>query len=176
MVLNEDNSIAGVFNLSHNNLELPEKYNDLRLLFLIAATSDGDFDNDDNLTANDIDVLFAAIETQSTRIFMDLTGDQIVDNRDVSELVVSRIGTTVGDTDLDGDVDITDFNAMVLRFDPFGKNVGNGWSDGNFDGDDDIDITDFNFLVLNFAPSNAQSTNAVPEPSSSAPFFHPSSS
>ena len=171
VVLNDDNSIADVFNLSQYNLEIAENYNHLQMLLVITATSDADFDDDDHLTANDIDILFAAINTQTTTPAMDLTGDQIVDNQDISELVVNRIGTTIGDTDLDGDVDITDFNALAIRFDPLGNNVDNRWSDGNFDGDNDIDITDFNALSLHFAPSNVQSTNTVPEPPSFVPFF-----
>jgi len=57
-----------------------------------------------------------------------------------------------GDVDLDGDVDIGDFNSLATSFDPLGNNPGNGWPQGNFDGDADIDIVDFGALVRNFDP------------------------
>jgi len=57
------------------------------------------------------------------------------------------------DTDLDRDIDITDFNNLASNFDPGGANAAtNGLSKGNTDGDDDVDITDFNTLATNFAP------------------------
>lgn len=72
-----------------------------------------------------------------------------------------------GDTELDRDVDITDFNALASHFDSTGDgDPQNGpfWNEGNFDGDDDIDITDFNVLTMNFSPSSYEAS-AVPEPS-----------
>jgi len=70
-----------------------------------------------------------------------------------------------GDTELDRDVDITDFNSLASNFDPDGATAPHSWLEGNFDGDDDIDITDFNFLASNFAP-DGYGASAVPEPSS----------
>ena len=70
-----------------------------------------------------------------------------------------------GDTELDRDVDITDFDRLAHFFDFDGTFRPNEWWEGNFDGDDDIDITDFNFLASNFAPEG-YGASAVPEPSS----------
>ena len=70
-----------------------------------------------------------------------------------------------GDTELDRDVDITDFNSLASNFDLDGATAPHSWLEGNFDGDDDIDITDFNFLASNFAP-DGYGASAVPEPSS----------
>ena len=66
-----------------------------------------------------------------------------------------------GDTELDRNVEITDFNSLVSNFDPTGNNefVGN-WQNDNFD------ITDFNHLVTYFAPTRHRVENHVPEPSS----------
>ena len=69
-----------------------------------------------------------------------------------------------GDTELDRDVDITDFNALALNFDPQGTTGIYSWHEGNFDGDNDIDITDFNFLAANFAP-DGYGASVIPEPS-----------
>ena len=69
-----------------------------------------------------------------------------------------------GDTELDRDVDITDFNSLASNFDPDGVTGPHSWLEGNLDGDDDIDITDFNFLASNFA-SSGYGVSVVPEPS-----------
>ena len=73
-----------------------------------------------------------------------------------------------GDTELDRDVDTTDFNALASHFDlAEDEDPQNGplWYEGNFDGDDDTDITDFNLLAGNFAPGG-YGTAAVSEPAS----------
>jgi len=67
-----------------------------------------------------------------------------------------------GDSELDRDVDISDFNALASHFDPGGANAAlNNWSWGNFDGDLDIDITDFNLLVTSFAPGGYDVAGAL---------------
>ena len=40
----------------------------------------------------------------------------------------------VGDTELDRDVDITDFNTLASNFDPDGATAPHSWHEGNFDG------------------------------------------
>ena len=57
-----------------------------------------------------------------------------------------------GDTDLDGDIDIVDFNTVAMHFDPTGQNSPHEWQQGNFDDDLDVDISDFAHIVRNFAP------------------------
>ena len=150
IILDETNSVAEIYNVTPNDLGNPTNYNTLRLMLLETATSDGDFDNDDQLNATDIDLLYAAIGTASATDEMDLNGDSTVDSQDVTELVENRIGTRFGDIDLDGSVNLTDFNVMAATFDSQGQNAGNGWNRGNFDGDTDIDLTDFNTLASNF--------------------------
>ncbi len=152
VVLDEDNALVGAYNLTLNNLANPENYNTLRNLFLATATSDGDVDHDGNLTAADIDLFFDALATGSYTDEYDLNGDSLVDEADVDELVVTRMGTSFGDVQLDGVVDIRDFNRLAVNYDPLGVNVDNGWAKGNFDGDSDVDIYDFNELALNFNP------------------------
>ena len=66
-----------------------------------------------------------------------------------------------GDVDLDGYVDIADFNLLATNFDPHGDSPGNGWSQGNFDNDADTDITDFVALVRNFDPSGYAISSAT---------------
>jgi hypothetical protein len=57
-----------------------------------------------------------------------------------------------GDVDVDGDVDLADYNILAANFDPAGNNSSHGWCDANFDGDFDVDLTDYNALVGNFEP------------------------
>ncbi|MCH2128471.1 MAG: FG-GAP-like repeat-containing protein [Pirellulaceae bacterium] len=57
-----------------------------------------------------------------------------------------------GDTDMDGDVDISDFNTLGQNYDPNRMGGTIGWENADFDGDGDVDIADFNSLVRNFSP------------------------
>ena len=57
-----------------------------------------------------------------------------------------------GDADLDGYIDISDFNTLTQNFDPLGLSGVNDWSRADFDGDGDVDVRDFNALVRNFSP------------------------
>ena len=81
-----------------------------------------------------------------------------------------------GDTDLDHDIDITDFNALASNFSPELERDGPEWAyktvrQGDFNGDWRIDITDFTVLANNFAPSgypgpyDGMGVSDVPEPS-----------
>ena len=85
-----------------------------------------------------------------------------------------------GDTDLDHDIDITDFNALATNFSPELERAGfEGYAfktvrQGGFNGDWRIDVTDFNVLADNFAPSgyagpfDGMTVTDVPEPSALA--------
>ena len=108
----------------------------------------GNMNHDDNVDAADIDLLFANLRAPDATY--DLDGD--ADVRDVDQLVTNLMGKRYGDTDLDQDVDINDFNAPVTSFDPTGQDPSDGWAAGNIDGDDDVDIPDLIRLILNFAP------------------------
>ena len=106
----------------------------------------------------------------------DLVDNDIIDSADVSEglsgaATENGFGTPYrrGDTELDRDVDITDFNALAANFLPAAtatSHLNGAWHLGNFDGDGDIDITDFNSLSGNFSPSGYSDGEAhqIPEP------------
>ena len=72
-----------------------------------------------------------------------------------------------GDTDLDRDIVLTDYNALAINFDPTGTYAPYLWGQGNFDGDGNIDLSDYNSLASNFS-AIGYGTEAVPEPSSIA--------
>lgn len=82
----------------------------------------------------------------------DLTSDGRVDQVDGVHLLETILGIRYGDTDLDGDVDLIDFNAVRAGFDPRGTNPENGWSARNFDGDDDVDFNDLSHIAIDFSP------------------------
>ena len=122
----------------------------------------------------DIDELYSVFETSvpPTHEKFDLNSDSVIDNGDLDEWLSDAamenhltVPYRRGDTELDGDVDVTDFNSVATNFDPTGQQLDNSWLFGNFDGDGDTDITDFNLLASNFAPSG-YATSAIPEPSS----------
>ena len=123
---------------------------DWSLALDLIPESNGNLNYDSLIDAKDIDLLYAKIG--STDLAFDLTGDDMVDQDDVDELVLNIMNRRYGDADLDADVDIVDFNAAALHFDPLDQNPFNGWTQGNFDGDRDVDISDIMRLVRNFAP------------------------
>ncbi len=85
---------------------------------------------------------------ETAGLLLDGNGDGMGGDNYVYTLLVARRG----DADLDGDVDISDFNALLTHLDPFGVESVKKWSQGNFDGDADVDISDFRQLVVNFSP------------------------
>ena len=136
-----------------------------------------DFTDDSHCNLGDINTMFEQgdlVAGVSGGNQFDLNGDAVLDNDDVdlwlseaamiNELVSSY---RRGDTELDRDVDITDFNVLASHFDPTGDGDpvnGPFWNESNFDGDDDTEITDFNLLAANFSP-DGYVTSAIPEPS-----------
>ena len=69
------------------------------------------------------------------------------DNYDFTLLVAKA-----GDTDLDGNVDISDAYTLITSFDSYGTNPANNWSTGDFDHDTDIDVIGFTSVAVNFRP------------------------
>ena len=102
---------------------------------------------------------------------LDLIPNDTVDAADISEWL--SLAATVhghgspylrGDTDLDRDVDLTDYNELAANFDPIGAYGPYLWQHGNSDGDNDIDLADYNALTANFS-ATGYGAAAVPEPS-----------
>ena len=122
-----------------------------RLMFGNASTGInivGDLNSDLVIDVYDIDMLFENLG--SAMPMFDLNGDSDSDQADVDELVLNILDRRFGDTDLDGDIDIVDFNGLANNFDPMGAVEWHGWGAANFDGDADVDISDFRTLLRNF--------------------------
>ena len=60
----------------------------------------------------------------------------------IDALVLKIIEKRFGNTNLDQDVDIDDYDTAEMHFNPLSDNMFNSWSQGNSGGDDDVDITD----------------------------------
>jgi hypothetical protein len=82
-------------------------------------------------------------------------------------------GIPGGDTDLDGDVDLSDLGSLASHY---GAQSGSRWSRGDFDLDGDTDLNDLSELAANYGAGSAQALadfqalTGVPEPTGMALF------
>ena len=122
----------------------------------------GDLNGSGSLEAGDIDLLLAHVAAGDTyRAGYDLVPDGVIDQLDADDLIVSRMGTQYGDTNLDGVVDGRDFSQWnEHRF-----QSGTGWATADFNGDGLSDVRDFNiwnqnkFIVASLTDDEATSSN-----------------
>ena len=120
-----------------------------------AASEIVDFNGDQVIDANDIDLLFAAVGSASSVVNFDLDRNDTVSLADVEFLLNRVLGTRFGDFDLDGDVDQNDLSAILLNFTGAGRGIrGQSWSSGDFDGDGDVDTRDMVATMINFSPAS----------------------
>lgn len=119
-----------------------------------ATWTPGDFDFDQDVDADDIDLLYDVIwgRIPDDKDYYDLTNDGLVDQADMDELVLNILQTSYGDTNLDGYVDNTDLDTLSNNWtgmqDP--GTGGKGWAEGDFDGDKDVDSADQTTLLANW--------------------------
>ncbi|MEE9211859.1 MAG: peptidylprolyl isomerase, partial [Phycisphaeraceae bacterium] len=104
------------------------------LLEITQAQVVGDFTNDGNIDAADIDMLWQNLGDPA----FEVNGDGVVDQGDVDDLVQIILGTLFGDANLNGTVNFTDFTDLR-------DNVGlaGGWAQGDFNGDGMVSFADF---------------------------------
>ncbi len=139
--------------------------------WMVEVFSDCDFDGDFACDLDDIDALVAAIAGGSTDLLFDLTGDGQVTlaDRDAwlvqagAENLPSGGAYLVADANLDGFVDVSDFN--IWNGNKFESTP--AWSLGDFNADGSVDVSDFNLWNSNkFTASGGAAV--VPEPGSLA--------
>jgi len=114
---------------------------------------------DDDVNANDVDVLRANLGDPEYDINFDGVGDaddiaHLV--RQFGDLTGGGVGTEVGDVNFDGLINATD---LILMATAFGQ-TGQGYAAGNLNADDVVDGTDLAILKANFG----YAASAVPEP------------
>jgi hypothetical protein len=114
----------------------------------------------------------------SSGAFDDITGDYLGEGlfldpiyaSDGLTLLTTQAG--VGDTDLDGDVDLVDLSNLAASYG--GNNGSIDWIHGDFDKDDDVDLVDLSSLAGRYGAGSAQAYAdfgaLVPEPAGLALF------
>ncbi len=119
----------------------------------------GDLNMSGTTDAADIDFLYANLG--STDWLFDLNSDGVTNAADVDTLVFDIFRTFYGDANLDGVVDVGDFNLWNSS-----KFIsGTGWQGGDFNGDGVSDTSDFNIWNGNrFRSRGDLRPAAVPEP------------
>ncbi len=141
--------------------------------FLVEEITDslaGDFDENGVYDCADIDFMVAEIASGNAGTIVDLTGDGMQDIDDITAWLALAGEANLGpgktylfaDANLDGSVDVADFNAWNAN--KFTATA--AWCSGDFSADGSVDVTDFNSWNANkFTSSDAA---AVPEPSTLA--------
>lgn len=107
-----------------------------------------DFNGDLVIDANDIDMLYASF---GGNLKFDVNGDNAVNQFDVNAYVREVLGTEFGDADLDGDVDLQDYNILALNYNKSGV----GWAGGDFTGNGVVNSSDYTRLKQQFGFNNA---------------------
>ncbi len=99
----------------------------------------------------------------------DLTGDGVIDNADVDEWLAAAATENGfaspyfrGDANLDGSVDVSDFNLWNSNR----LSLSLAWDSGDFNGDGAVDASDFNVWNSNRLMSSSGAPAVVPEPES----------
>ena len=127
----------------------------------------GDFDNNGVYDCADIDALVAAIVDGDHNLTFDITGDGLVNIADLDNWRLTAGSTNlgagaaylVGDANLDGSVDVSDFN--LWNGNKFSSAP--AWCSGDFNADGNVDVSDFN-LWNAFKFTSSTRPAAVPEP------------
>jgi hypothetical protein len=135
LFVTDDVSLAGTLNLAHvdgfDPLIAPPEQQTLEIL--TADTLTGDFDTVTGYylgNGNYWDLIY-----------------------DASSLTLQLTQATAGDTDLDGDIDLSDLSTLATNY---GALSGSDWLQGDFDHDGDIDLSDLSNLAANYGQGEAQ--------------------
>ncbi len=127
----------------------------------------GDFNGDGMLDTLDIDALMQEVAAGTNNSDFDLTSDGLVNDDDRDQWLTDAGPPNgfsgpilVGDSNLDGQVNATDLNALAISWQ---QDVHN-WTDGNYTGSA-VNAADLNAMAVNWQESVPVAAAAVPEPS-----------
>jgi hypothetical protein len=129
----------------------------------------GDFNSNGQLDAADIDALSSVVVAQTNDSRFDLNGDALVNQTDRQVWIADLKRTFVGDSNLDGVFNSTDFVAVFQAGQYEDSAAGNStWSTGDWNGDKEFSSADFvvAFQDGGFEKGPRAAVAAVPEPSS----------
>lgn len=135
---------------------------DLELVFDVGGIR-GDFNSDGKLDAADVDSLVEQINGAKDASF-DVSGDGAVDVADLNVWIKDIQGTWIGDANLDGEFNSTDFVVVFGAGEYEDATAGNStWEEGDWNGDGDFNSSDF---VAAFSDGGYEKgpVAAVPEP------------
>ncbi|MEO0586611.1 MAG: PEP-CTERM sorting domain-containing protein [Planctomycetota bacterium] len=123
----------------------------------------GDFDRDDDVDADDIDIF---LQNVGNRAF-DISNDGVTDEADALLLINTILGTFLGDANLNGSVGTDDLAILAGNFNQSPR----GWATADITGDGTVGTGDLAILAANFGqgtPPLESTAAAVPEPASLA--------
>ncbi len=116
-------------------------------VFELEVTLLGDFDNDGDVDADDIDLLQVEVLAGTNDPAYDLAGTLVVDVNDMDEMIHIILATEYGDASLDGQVGLDDLSALAASWD---AQSGMGWGDGDFNGDGAVNLDDLSIMAANW--------------------------
>jgi hypothetical protein len=134
----------------------------------IVVSLPGDFDRNGVLDAADIDSLTAEVRAGTNNLAFDVTGDNLVNGADRTEWINVLKFTWLGDSNLDGEFNSSDFVRVFTAAEYEDAIVGNStWATGDWNGDGDFSSGDFvaAFTSAGFEQGPRTAAAAVPEPS-----------
>lgn len=142
-----------------------EQLDEIRLANL-GPTLDGDLNGDGVLDASDIDAVAQAIRDGDSNVKFDVNGDGQVDGNDHTHFIAVTANTWVGDSNLDGEFNSSDF-VSVFTDGLYESGSPATWANGDWNGDGFFDSGDFVFAFTDggyeLGPRTA-GAQAVPEP------------
>ena len=112
---------------------------------IISESLTGDFDLDGDLDLVDLEALHAIVRAGNNNVVYDVTDDGLVTPADVNTWIIDLKGTLLGDANLDGFVDGSDFN----RWNDHKFTFSSGWLNGDFNANGSVDVSDFNLWFSN---------------------------
>lgn len=134
---------------SCTNIECPEDSGPVRadIRFVEVAESQlrlGDFNHDDLLDIEDVNLLHDEILGENNSLRMDLDGNELVDSNDLVKWISEIKDTWVGDANLDGEFNTGDFVDVFQNGEYEDLIEGNStWNEGDWNGDGDFTSGDF---------------------------------
>ena len=116
--------------------------------FAVLPLVRGDFDADDTLDVDDIDVLSQLVHAKEDNRSLDLNDDTVLDVADRDVMVHELFNTYYGDANLDGEFNSGDLNSLFQAGHYEDDIVANStWATGDWNGDQEFNTSD---LVLAF--------------------------
>ena len=125
-----------------------------------------DFDGDQDVDDQDIDMIAAAVRNSSTDAVYDLNGGGL-DSSDHAYLIENILAPVQaeaawGDANLDGAVDVSDLSAWLSNRMTSGHTIiGAGWSRADFNGDGAVDVSDLSIWLSHRMTEYANSAATV---------------